>query len=107
MVEADWGTESIERIIRGKILAYREIVVSRVVDAHFGFDNLRVLFVTTNEKRMRNIMKCLTSIAKNGHSTMFAFAFHPDLEGLAWAPSPDGNMFRLQWERVGYEEFRF
>ena len=103
MVEADRGTESIEKIIRGKILAYREIVASRAVDKHFGFDNLRVLFVTTNEKRMRNIMKCLASIAKNGRSTMFAFACRPDLEGLARAPAPDGRMFRMGWERVGFE----
>jgi hypothetical protein len=27
-----------------------------MIDDHFGIDNLRVLFVTTNEKRMRNMI---------------------------------------------------
>ena len=106
MVEADKGTESIDKIIRGKILAYRAIVAHYGIEKHFGLDSLPVLFVTTNEKRMRNIMKCLASIAKNGRSTLFAFACRPDLEGLARAPVPDWRMFRMGWGRVGLEELR-
>ena len=56
-LEADMGTESIEAVIKPKIRAYREIVASGMIDDHFGIDNLRVLFVTTNEKRMGNMMK--------------------------------------------------
>jgi hypothetical protein len=51
-----------------------------------------VLFVTTNEKRMRNMMKAVESIARNGRSTMFAFAFRPDLAGFTRAGSGRTNV---------------
>ncbi|TXT42241.1 MAG: hypothetical protein FD139_3797 [Methylocystaceae bacterium] len=102
-VEADMGTESIDPIIRAKILAYREVVASGIIDDHLGIDNLTVLFVTTNETRMRNIMKELRTIAHNGKTPMFAFASRPDLATIMHAPAPIGDMFRTSWERVGYE----
>ena len=96
-IEADTGSESIEAVIKPKIRAYREIVASGMIDDHFGIDNLRVLFVTTNEKRMRNMMTAVASIARNGRSTMFGFACRPDLGQLAGAPAPDGRMFHERW----------
>jgi hypothetical protein len=105
-IEADTGSESIEAVIKPKIRAYREIVASGMIDDHFGIDNLRVLFVTTNEKRMRNIMAALASIARNGRSTMFGFACRPDLGRLAGAPAPDGRMFSEGWARIGHDDMR-
>jgi hypothetical protein len=102
-IEADTGSESIEAVIKPKIRAYREIVATRTIDDHFGFDNLRVLFVTTNEKRMRNIMAAVESIARNGRSTMFGFACRPDLRQFSSAAGPDGQMFSLAWQRVGFD----
>lgn len=102
-VEADMGTESIDPIIRAKILAYREVVASCTIDDHLGIDNLTVLFVTTSEARMRNIMEELRSIARNGRTPMFAFACRPDLADFLRAPAPIGFMFRQNWERVGHE----
>jgi hypothetical protein len=64
-LEADMGTESIEAIIKPKISGYRQIVATGTIDGHFGVDNLAVLFVTTNEKHMRNMMKAVESIARN------------------------------------------
>ena len=103
-IEADTGSESIESVIKPKIRAYREIVASGMIDDHFGIDNLRVLFVTTNERRMRNMMAALASIARGGRSTMFGFACRPDLGQLAGAPAPDGRMFSLAWQRVGFDD---
>jgi hypothetical protein len=105
-LEADMGSESIEAIIKPKIRAYREIVASRTIDRHFGIDNLRVLFVTTSEKRMRNMMRAVEKIARNGRSTMFFFACRPDLGQFTRAPAPDGRMFRNPWRRVGHDECR-
>jgi hypothetical protein len=105
-LEADMGSESIEAIIKPKIRAYREIVASRTIDRHFGIDNLRVLFVTTGERRMRNMMKAVASIARNGRSTMFLFACRPDLGQFTRAPAPDGRMFRYPWRRVGHDDCR-
>ena len=106
-LEADMGTESIEAVIKPKIRAYRQIVATGTIDDHFGIDNLAVLFVTTNEKRMRNMMKAVESIARNGRSTMFAFACRPDLASFAHAPAPDGRMFREPWRRVGNADLSF
>ena len=105
-LEADMGTESIEAVIKPKIRAYRQIVATGTIDNHFGIDNLHVLFVTTNEKRMRNMMKAVESIARNGRSTMFGFACRPDLAGFTRAPAPDGRMFHEAWRRVGHEDRR-
>ena len=93
-------------MIKPKIRAYREIVASGMIDDHFGIDNLRVLFVTTNEKRMRNMMAALASIARNGRSTMFGFACRPDLGQLAGAPLPDGRLFSEGWARIGHDDMR-
>jgi hypothetical protein len=105
-IEADMGTESIEGVIKPKIRAYREIVASRTVDDHFGFDNLTVLIVTTSEKRMRNMMRAVEQIARNGRSGMFGFAWLPELGDFRRASAPDGRTFRMAWERAGFEELR-
>jgi hypothetical protein len=105
-IEADTGSESIEAIIKPKIRAYREVVASGMIDDHFGIDNLRVLFVTTNEKRMRNMIAAVASIARDGRSTMFGFACRPDLGQLAAAPAPDGRMFVQPWQRAGTDDMR-
>jgi hypothetical protein len=106
-LEADMGTESIEAVIKPKIRAYRQIVATHTIDDHFGIDNLVVLFVATNEKRMRNMMKAVESIARNGRSTMFAFACRPDLSSFTRASAPDGRMFRESWHRVGHRDLCF
>src|SRR5271154_2684016 len=62
-IEADTGSESIEGVIKPKIRAYREIVAAGMIDDHFGIDNLRVLFVTTNEQRMLKMIAAVESIA--------------------------------------------
>jgi hypothetical protein len=105
-IEADTGSESIEGVIKPKILAYREIVASGMIDDHFGIDNLRVLFVTTNAKRMRNMIAAVASIARGGQSTMFGFACRPDLGRLAGAPAPDGRLFTHPWLRAGRDDMR-
>ena len=105
-IEADTGSESIEGVIKPKILAYREIVAAGIIDDHFGIDNLRVLFVTTNAKRMRNMIAAVASIAREGRSTMFGFACRPELGQLAGAPAPDGRLFVEPWLRAGREDLR-
>ena len=105
-IEADTGSESIEGVIKPKIRAYREIVAAGMIDDHFGIDNLRVLFVTTNEKRMRNIIAAVASIAREGRSSMFGFACRPDLGHLAGAPAPDGRLYAQPWARAGRDDMR-
>ena len=105
-IEADTGSESIEGVIKPKILAYREIVAAGIIDDHFGIDNLRVLFVTTNAKRMRNMIAAVASIVREGRSTMFGFSCRPDLGQLAGAPAPDGRLFVEPWFRAGRDDLR-
>ena len=77
-----------------------------MIDDHFGIDNLRVLFVTTNEKRMRNMIAAVASIAREGRSTMFGFACRPDLGQLAGAPAPDGRALCATVARAGRDDMR-
>ena len=103
-IEADMNTESIEAVIKAKIRAYREIVATYAIDDHLGINNLTVLFVTTNQTHMNNMMKAVSEIVKNGRSKMFAFACRPDLADFRRAPAPTGRMFNEPWKRVGYDD---
>jgi len=100
----DKGTESIKAVIVPKILAYREIVAAGVIDEYLGIDNLCVLFATTNETRMKNIMNELSRIAKNGRSTMFGFRAELGFGDFLRAPSPSGHLFTSPWKRVGHDD---
>lgn len=103
-LEADKGTESIKAVIVPKILAYREIVAGGVIDDHLNIDNLTVLFATTSEMRMRNIMDELASIARNGRSTMFAFRAEAAFGEFLRTPAPTGRLAAAPWRRVGYDD---
>ncbi len=103
-LEADKGTESIKAVIAQKILAYREIVAAGVIDRHLGIDNLTVLFATTNETRMSNMMEELAQIARNRKSTMFAFRAETAFGDFTRTPSPSGRMFVAPWKRVGHDD---
>ena len=98
--------KKIEAVIKPKVRAYREIVASRMIDDHFGIDNLRVLFVTTNATRMRNMIAAVASIVRDGKSTMFGFACRPDLGQIAGTPVPDGRLFVAPWLRAGRDALR-
>ena len=104
-LEADKGTESVTTVIRQKILAYREIVASGIIDDYLGVDNLKVLFATTSAKRMRHLMRELETIARNGKSTMFGFRAEDGFDDFLKAPKPNGNLYRERWARVGHPDF--
>jgi hypothetical protein len=103
-LEADKGTESIKAVIVPKILAYREIVSAGLIDEYLGIDNLRVLFATTSEARMRNIMQELALIAKHGKSTLFCFRAESGFGDFLKTPAPTGRLFSAPWRRVGYPD---
>jgi hypothetical protein len=103
-LEADKGTESIKAVIVPKILAYREIVAAGVIDDHLSVDNLCVLFATTNETRMKNVMDELALIARNGKSTMFGFRAERGFGDFLRTPAPSGRLFTAPWKRVGHDD---
>jgi hypothetical protein len=103
-LEADKGTESVKGVIVPKILAYREIVAAGIIDDYLGVDNLWVLFATTSEKRMRNVMDELALIARNGKSTMFAFRAEAAFDDFLKSPPPTGRLFTSPWARVGHAD---
>jgi hypothetical protein len=103
-LEADKGTESIKAVIVPKILAYREVVAAGVIDDHLAIDNLCVLFATTNETRMKNIMVELSHIARNGKSMMFGFRAELGFADFLRTPSPSGRLFTAPWKRVGHDD---
>jgi hypothetical protein len=68
------------------------------------FGSVSIEMAYAQQWRMRNMMKVVESIAKNGRSAMFGFACRPDLSQFTRAPAPDGRMFRDTCRRVGYED---
>ena len=102
-LEADRGTETISTAIREKFLAYRELVADRVIDDWLGIDNLTVLIATNSEKRMRNMMDELASIARKGKSVMFGFNSDPSFDQFLQTPRPEGRLICRPWERIGHE----
>ncbi len=103
-LEADKGTESVKSTIVQKILAYREIVASGIIDDYLGIDNLRVLFAMTSRKRMHHVMDELAKIARNGKSTMFGFRVDDAFNDFLKSPMPTGRLFTAPWERVGHPD---
>lgn len=103
-LETDKGTESIAAVIVPKILAYREIVSNHIIDDHLRIDNLTVLFATTNAARMKNIMKELQRIARNGRTPMFGFRAELGFGHFLKSPAPNGRLFREPWLRVGFDD---
>ena len=103
-LEADKGTEAVKSIIVQKILAYREIVASGIIDDYLGINNLRVLFATTSRKRMHHIMDELATIARNGKSTMFGFRADDAFDDFLKSPMPTGRLLTAPWERVGHPD---
>ena len=103
-LEADKGTESIKAVIVQKILAYREIVAAGIIDRHLGIDNLTVLFATTSEMRMTNMMDELALIARNAKSRMFAFRAETAFGNFTRTPPPSGRLFVSPWKRVGHDD---
>jgi hypothetical protein len=103
-LEADRGTESVKTVIVQKILAYREIVASGVIDDYLGVDNLKVLFATTSEKRKRHMMDLLAGIARNGKSTMFGFHVDEAFDDFLKTPMPTGRLFATPWVRLGHPD---
>ena len=103
-LEADKGTESVKSVIVPKILAYREIVADLIIDAHLGIDSLTVLFATTNETRMKNVMAELSRIAVNGRSRMFGFRTESGFGDFLRTPAPTGRLFSAPWARVGHDD---
>lgn len=103
-LEADRGTESITGVILPKLLAYREIVASRIIDDHLGIDNLTVLFATTSTSRMRHMMDELAKIARHGKSTMFGFRAEPTFGDFLVKPAPSGRLITSPWSRVGHPD---
>lgn len=105
-LETDKGTESIRAVIVPKILAYREIVASCMIDEWLGLDNLTVLFATPSNVRKRNIMTELETIARHGRSPMFGFHADPAFASFMQATPPSGRYATTPWARVGFDDLQ-
>src|SRR5665213_1691667 len=104
-LEVDRGTESIRTIIAQKIIAYREIVAACVIDEWLGIDKLTVLFAVPNEIRMKNIMRELEQIARNGKSAMFGFMVVQEFGSNSTGVLSGGEVAERAWLRLGLDPF--
>lgn len=80
LVEIDRGTMPVLRrdlkqssILR-KLLAYQSMWKMKRHTAHFGWQNFRVLFVTTNAERVENMIEATNTNSQTKGSPLFLFA---------------------------------
>ena len=102
--EIDRGTEPLvgagaRRSIRQKFTAYAECFEHRLYTTHYGFPNAVVLFVTTSEMRMKNMMQLCDDVI--GPCSFLAFAHTKDWAIESRFPSPTGDLCG-SFERVGH-----
>jgi hypothetical protein len=76
-VEIDRNTESIysrrniNNTIARKVRAYENILTHRTHQSHLGIPNLTVLFVTTNDQHLENMLDCVRETARNPDQYLF------------------------------------
>jgi hypothetical protein len=111
VVEADCGTEPLEPLniferanIEFKLLGYLDILRRKTYAAHFGFPNLLATFVTTSERRMKNIMALLDRLTEGQGSPHILFAAMPHLH-QELVPMPTDAFFSQPYQRVGHPPF--
>lgn len=97
ITRADFSQTSIERKLRSYLSAY----VSRLFDKKFGWKHFRVLFVTSDDSRVRSMVNALRSIQPPGAagSSLFLFASRDTLHAsdpltATWR-GVDGSLRRL------------
>ncbi len=66
---------------------------------------MMVPFVTTSEKRMKNMMKLLDKITEGRGARYIIFKHLPNLASIEKTPEPTDLLLTDPWERVGHEPF--
>jgi hypothetical protein len=112
-IEADCGTEPVDTSdfarssISRKFLLYEAILAEEVHRLHFGFPNLLVPIITTNQARAQSMMDLLKRMTGGAGSRMFLFKTFPTLTSFETPRPPSGHMLTEDWQRVGYPPFNF
>jgi hypothetical protein len=87
-----------------KLEAYKYISDHKIYKEKLGLANMRVLVVTTSEKRMHTMMKLVEDTI--GASRVFLFAYVDGLGFEIKKPEPYPDLFMMQWQRAGCEPCR-
>ena len=113
LLEADRGTESVERsnlhqasYLR-KLLCYRHMFINKTPQHEWGIPAPIVLHVTTKKDRVPNILQLFNDVAAHFGQTSpksygMAYAAKPILGSFEKHPEPLLSLFDDQWDRVGY-----
>ena len=105
-LEADRGTMPVGRSnpnqssYLGKIVAYREIIARQVHKTYLGLPNLLVLTLTTEESRLAEIIRRLSSQSDNSAAFLFKSLNASNL----MAPAP--QLLTEAWQRAGHLPLR-
>ncbi|MGH1407415.1 MAG: replication-relaxation family protein [Rhodomicrobiaceae bacterium] len=98
LVEIDRGTMPVLRrdlkqssVLR-KLLAYQSMWKMKRHTVHFGWQNFRVLFVTTNTERVENMIEATNSNSQTEGSPLFLFADKPELN--------ENNLLLDKWNNL-------
>jgi hypothetical protein len=101
LLETDCDSEDIENQIDLKFRKYIAMFNHRVVEDRFGFDNTYVLFVTTSNTHMHNVMGKLATLTEDRPRLRkrFIFKHHPSLESDD-KPRATGHMLTEPYYRA-------
>lgn len=92
--------------IRRKLLGIRHIAAHQTFKTHWGFDNLRYLFVWgSNPAKMRRSMDELQELTEGKGNAMIMFQYTPHLFDPQKSPRPTGSYTQEPWKRVLRDDY--
>ena len=103
-MEVDRNTETLigkhKNSIQRKFIRYGQLFKERGYKSHYGFSNSLVLFITTNETHLKNVMEVARK--ELGSPSWLLFTTIEDWSTAPHAPVPGPFMFEREWLRVGH-----
>ncbi|RZV59501.1 MAG: hypothetical protein EX270_01625 [Pseudomonadales bacterium] len=109
-IETDMGTEVLNgnrRVtIKRKLEGYVNITKHRTYKTHYGLPNMIVPFVTTSERRMKNMIHLLDQVTNSKGASNIIFSHTEHLRSSKDSPDPV-DLLQSEWLRAGHEPFNF
>ena len=110
-VESDMGTEPESPTswrsranIKKKLTAWLHVIQNDTAKSHYGFPNMRIVFVASSKWRRDQMMKVLSDITGGKGSSKILFGYSVDLRALERTPHIK-DFTEIEWKRVGHPDF--
>lgn len=110
-VESDMGTEPESPTafrsrpnIKKKLMAWLDVIKQDRAKSHYGFPNMRIIFVASSRERRDQMMKLLSELTTGKGSSRILFGYSVDLRTLPRTPYIQ-DFTEIEWKRVGHPDF--